>query len=422
MLRKINQNIGRYKIPILFAVVIATLLTLVSFQLSWLRSSSELIEEQFDQKVNLAMGSALFDFNWKYDRNLDIDDMQDCGDSEDFMVIPLDQDKLTAEEQASLKESLRNYMTCYGIDEKYKAEVYYTVCPIDEKGYCCSLKTSNKCAQTFSLGVSFLSKKDYLFDKLKFMVGSSILVFLLLSTVSFIILRALINQKRLTENNIDFFNNTAHELKTPLTNISLALNLLTKKTSGLSENKYAHIIKSESVKLKDQIDRVLFLSRMENGDHRIKKEKLDMESLIRQVVEAMQMRIEEANARIRIHPPSKNVYAFGDPYHMRNVCQNLIDNSLKYCDKTPEIDISLRVDDQQVFLCFKDNGIGISAKDQVHIFEKFQRVNTGDIREAKGFGIGLAYVKKVMDLHKGLIRVTSELKKGSLFELGLPRA
>ena len=415
-----NKIFNQHKIPFLFAIVCIALLALIIFQITWLTQSRALIEEQFDQKVNLAIGSTLTDFNANHKTDLDIDNFQDCGDDDSYKYFPLQRKFMSVENQKELKESLSTYMKCYGIDEKYSVEIFDTKCQAEASAYCCSISTSNKCKTEYNLGVSFLSRDKYLYDKMRYMILSSILIFLLLAGVSFSILRALIKQKRITANNIDFFNNTAHELKTPLTNISLALNLLGRKHKDVKEDKYATIIKSESAKLSDQIERVLFLSRMENGEHVLKKEAVNIKSLLRDVVENMNMRVEETSGKIVLDLPTFDVMVLGDYYHLSNVFKNLIDNALKYCTSNPLIAISVTENQDQVTVLFNDNGIGISKIDQEHIFEKFQRVNTGDVREAKGFGIGLSYVKTVIEMHKGMIQVQSEINKGSQFKLVIP--
>ncbi len=136
----------------------------------------------------------------------------------------------------------------------------------------------------------------------------------------------------------------------------------------------------------------------------------------------MQLIVEEKKGTIQINFPSQDYHVHADYYHLSNVFKNLIDNALKYCERDPKIEITLTDEQDHIKLSFSDNGIGISKHDQNHIFEKFQRVNTGDVREAKGFGIGLSYVKTVIEMHKGLINVQSELNKGSQFELLIPNA
>lgn len=415
-----NHLLTLHKVPYLFTIVCLGLFTLVAFQVNWLNTSKILIEEQFDQKVNLAMGSALTEFNAQHKTKLDIEEGQECGDSESYKYIPVNSGEMTMAGQEELEESLSNYMTCYGIDEKYSITIFDKACEAPVSAYCCSISTQKGQNLDYKIGVSFQAKDEYLFDKMKFMIMSSVLIFILLTAISFFILAALVKQKRITENNIDFFNNTAHELKTPLTNISLALSLMTKKHQDVKESRYAQIINVESKKLKDQIDRVLFLSKMENGDYILQREPINLKILLKAVVSDMAMLVDEKAGRIKLHLPQAAVTISGDYDHLYNVCRNLIDNALKYCDKQPDIIINLKESGHKVILTFQDNGIGICPKDQEHIFEKFQRVNTGNIHEAKGFGIGLSYVKTVVELHKGLINVVSVLNKGSQFELVLP--
>ena len=409
-----------YRIKYLVAIVCLGLLALMAFQINWLKSSKKLIEEQFDQKVTMAIGATLSDFNAEYKTELNIEDLETCSDDDVIKCIDVGESFMTESRREELKENLNGYMGCYGIDEKYSVTFFNETSNSCSSAYCSSISADAACNMDYKLGVSFLSRQAYLFDKMKFMILSSILIFILLATVSFIILNALLKQKRLTENNIDFFNNTAHELKTPLTNISLALNLLQRKNDFLKENKYARIIKSESNKLTRQIERVLFLSKMENGDYKLRTTAIDIKKVLTEVIENMSMLIEERSGVININFPDKNITVLGDAYHLSNVFRNLIDNALKYCDEKPIISITLVEKDNHLHLRFDDNGIGISKHDQCHIFEKFQRVNTGNTRDAKGFGIGLSYVKTVMQMHKGFIHVDSEPNKGATFELLIP--
>ena len=411
--------IKKYQVPFLFCCVCLGLISLMAFQISWLMTSKSLIEEQFDQKVNLAIGSALSDFNFVHKTKLDIEGC-DSGPYIDGGKEPF-----SDEAKNELEESLQTYMGCFGVDEKYSVGIFdstYTAAGADEKAYCCAIANPANGTGEYQLGVSFQSRDEYLYDKMKFMILSSILIFLMLSSVSFVILRALIKQKRITENNIDFFNNTAHELKTPLTNISLALTLLGKKYPEVHSDRFAEIIKLENSKLAHQVERVLFLSRMENGEHELNKQQVNLKSLVQEVVDNMQLIVQQKNGVILLDFPVEDYVVSGDYFHLSNVFRNLIDNALKYCERDPVINIKLTEELGNIKLSFSDNGIGISKYDQNHIFEKFQRVNTGDVRNTKGFGIGLSYVKTVVEMHKGLIRVQSELHKGSQFELLIPNA
>jgi len=408
------------KVPFLFSILCLALLSLMIFQVNWLSTSHKLIKEQFDQKVNMAIGSTLAELNTKSINQSDIQEFQICGD-EDNKFFSMKELGMTEAARSDIENTLDEYMACYGIDQKYKVEFLDSSCTPANNAYCCSLGSLKNCKDSeATLGISFFNKSNYLFDKMLPMILSSVLVFLLLASVSFIILWSLVKQKRLTENNIDFFNNTAHELKTPLTNISLALKLLGKKYAFINDNKYAHIIRAENTKLKNQIDRVLFLSRMDSKEFALKKEAIELKKLIYEVSNNFELIVKEKSAVLNFDLPQQEVVISGDYYHFSNVINNLIDNAIKYCNESPVINISLEQDEGHVKLSISDNGIGISPKDQNHIFEKFQRVNTGNIRMAKGFGLGLSYVKKVMELHKGIVSVESDLKKGSQFNLLIP--
>jgi len=406
------------RVPYLFSILCFALIALVAFQFNWLNKSYDLIQEQFDQKVNLAIGSTLSEFNSSHKTSLKLSEGNECSDDETLKCLP---GQFSMKDQLELENNLKANMSCYGISEKYEVAITDAKCNTGKSVYCCSIDPSKTSSNDLVLGVSFETREKYLKDQMSPMIFSSFLIFLLLATVSFLILWALIKQKRITENNIDFFNNTAHELKTPLTNISLALKLLGKKYDGIESDRYAQIIKIENSKLTDQIERVLFLSKMENGDYKMKEEEIDLKEIVEEVVENMSLLINESNGSIDIQTTNPCINIKGDYLHISNVFRNLIDNALKYCENSPKIQISLLEENDLVKVLITDNGIGISAQDKAHIFKKFQRVNTGDIKRVKGFGIGLAYVKKVIELHKGVVSVESEINKGSEFKLLIPQ-
>jgi len=408
------------KVPILFSVLCFALAALMAFQIMWLFKSKRLIEEQFDQKVNMAIGGALTEFNKRHQTTLDPKDLKGCRSDESYMCLP--RTHISNTERLELEESLQGYMACYGIDEKYSVEILESSCTKPKSSYSCSIGGPAGDDGGSYLGVSFVGREDYLYDQMSPMILSSVVIFILLASVSFIILGALIKQKRITANNIDFFNNTAHELKTPLTNISLALKLLGKKHPGIEGDKYAEILKAENSRLSEQIERVLFLSKMENGEYTLEKEELDIKEVLQEVVEAMSLAVIEKEGSIELDLAAEDLKISGDRFHLGNVFRNLIDNAIKYCEKEPQIKISVKESNKHVQVTFSDNGIGISPQDQNHIFEKFQRVNTGNVRSTKGFGLGLSYVKTVIELHKGLVQVKSELNKGSQFHLLIPNA
>ena len=417
------QHFSRlHRVPFLFGIVCLALLALMLFQIYWLQTSRDLIETQFDQKVSLAMGSALSKFHRIHESQSGPDRQCNTSSNDYLTLFPIEKPAFTLEDQQVIEAYLHEYMACYGIHEQYEVEIFDRYNPAFNSAYCCAIGLSGACENDYMIGINFVAKDEFLFRQMSPMLSSSVLIFLLLASVSFMILWSLIRQKRITENNIDFFNNTAHEFKTPLTNISLAMKLMMNKHKSLEEDRYARIIKAENSRLSSQIERILFLAKIESGEYRLKREVLDMNEILTEVVQSMMLAVNEAGGLIHLDLPDQHLRVLGDRLHLSNAFRNLIDNALKYRIGAPIIEISVSKHDGLLKILFKDNGIGISAHDQSHIFEKFQRVNTGNLRDAKGFGIGLSYVKTIIEMHKGSIRVKSEVNKGSEFQLLIPNA
>jgi len=414
---RINSILSSYRIPTLFGAVALSLILLILVQINWLLTSKKLVEEQFDQQVSLALGSALDKYNANTDQNITLDAFNTCVGNQECYFFETEAYEVPIDQQRELAKTISSQMSCYGVNEDFTL----TMKEKDQENFFVGEPViSQSCAVKPSLCISFPSRSNYVFDQLIYMIISSVLISLLLGLVSFMILKALVKQKRIAENNIEFFNNAAHEFKTPLTNISLALSLFLKTNPSRKGEKYLNIIGRENSKLAKQIEKVLHLSKLENGDYLLEEEVLDLRDIVKEAVCYMELIIEEHNADMEIKLPDSPCLIKGDKFHLSKICINIIENALKYSPDDPRIFISLSQENRAFKLVFADNGIGISKIDQEHIFDKFQRVNTGDVRETKGFGIGLSYVKAALDLHKGVINVNSEISKGSQFIISLP--
>ncbi|MEM1121763.1 MAG: HAMP domain-containing sensor histidine kinase, partial [Bacteroidota bacterium] len=319
-----------------------------------------------------------------------------------------------------VRKALDHALYFYDIHFPYDIEIF------DERETCASPNSPSCCSLGSVAGyddqvlhITFPNRTQYFLGEMSFMIGAAILILLFVSTVFGLATYYLIQQQKIGERNKDFFNNMAHEFKTPLTNIILANNLLAKKQPQLKQNNFVNITQKEANKLMHQVERVLYLANMERSDYALKKEPFQVAVLLAEVVEGMAMQIAEKQAAIAIDIP-EDLTVQGDKFHLSNAFRNLIENALKYANQTPRIDISATMKDNGVLLLFKDNGIGIAKSEQAIVFDKFQRVGTGDVHNEKGFGLGLAYVKKVVELHQGFIRIFSELHQGSRFDLYLP--
>jgi two-component system phosphate regulon sensor histidine kinase PhoR len=230
-------------------------------------------------------------------------------------------------------------------------------------------------------------------------------------------------QKKLSEMKTDFVNNMTHELKTPISSISLASQMLKDKTVMKNEQMFDHIsqvIEDESKRLGFQVERVLQMAVLERGKVRMKVKELYINDLIKKVVNSFDLKVKDRNGIIISRLKAKDDVIEGDEVHITNLIFNLLDNALKYTEDTPKLEITTENVNNGIEISVTDNGIGISRESQKHIFDQFYRVHTGNIHNVKGFGIGLSYVKCVVDEHQGKIRIKSDVGKGTTFYIYLP--
>ncbi len=250
--------------------------------------------------------------------------------------------------------------------------------------------------------------------------GFSSIVLLIVIFFFVYTLFVILKQRRLSEIQKDFINNMTHEFKTPLSTIAISTSVLKDPSIVHSPERllnYATIIETESQRLKQQVERVLQMARLEKEDIGLKMEAQDFHELIQEAVTNNSL---SSNARIELHLEARHAKIMADKLHLVNVIFNLIDNAIKYNNNTPLINIRSSNINGNVLLEIKDNGIGIRPEDQKKIFHRFYRVPTGNVHDVKGFGLGLSYVKLIVEAHKGKITVTSEPGNGSSFSIVLP--
>jgi len=250
---------------------------------------------------------------------------------------------------------------------------------------------------------------------------SMVLILIILGTFIYSI-RVIQNQKKNTRIKTDFINNMTHELKTPIATIGLACEALTDKNIKLdksSQNRFLTTIKSENVRLGKLVENVLESSVSVKASPELKLEVFNIEDVIKKAIKSIQLSYNTRNGKIKTDFLAQNKIIEADKLHITNVIHNLLDNSLKYSSKSPLVTISTRDVIGGLIIRIKDNGIGIAKDNQKRIFEKLFRVPTGNLHNVKGFGLGLSYVKSIIDLHKGKIMVESKLGNGSTFTINL---
>ena len=233
----------------------------------------------------------------------------------------------------------------------------------------------------------------------------------------------IVRQKKLSVIKNDFINNMTHEFKTPIATISLASQML--KDGAVTNtpetiDRVATIIRDESKRLTFQVERVLQTALFSETRMKLKLKNINMNQLIEDLLPKFSLRVEDKGGKFSAYLEADQDEVLADEVHVTNVISNLVDNAIKYCVKPPEITIYTRNKDKEIVISVIDNGIGIAKKDQKLIFERFYRVSTGNLHDVKGFGLGLSYVKKIVEAHGGRIDVESSLEKGSCFDIVLP--
>jgi two-component system phosphate regulon sensor histidine kinase PhoR len=251
---------------------------------------------------------------------------------------------------------------------------------------------------------------------------SAILMLLIMILFSFSI-NTIYRQKKLSEIKNDFINNMTHELKTPIATISLACEALSDpdmRTGEKAISNYVGMIRDENKRLGVLVENVLRTSIFEQGQMKLKVQQFDVHQVVLQAIANIDIQAKARNGQIVTRFYAKNSVVKGDQLHISNVVYNLIDNAMKYSEGSPRVEIETRDEDKYIAVSFKDHGIGISKENQGKIFDKLYRVPTGNIHNVKGFGLGLSYVKGVLEMHGGTVDVDSDIKKGSTFTIHIP--
>ena len=274
------------------------------------------------------------------------------------------------------------------------------------------------------VNVHFPMMDSYIFNSVRFMIPSVVFTVVLLITFIFTIY-VIFRQKKLTEIKNDFINNMTHEFKTPISTISLAAQMLQDPSVGKSPTMFKHIsgvINDETKRLRFQVEKVLQMSMFERQKATLKMKDLNANELIAGVINTFALKVEKNDGSITSELEATCPWIFVDEMHFTNVVFNLLDNAVKYKKADENLHLHVRTWNEQgkLYISIQDNGIGIKKENLKKIFDKFYRVHTGNLHDVKGFGLGLAYVKKIIQDHKGTIRAESELNVGTKFIIVLP--
>ncbi len=274
----------------------------------------------------------------------------------------------------------------------------------------------------YYFGVQFPNREAHLINQMGIWSFSSLVLLLVILFFAYSLF-VILKQKRLSEIQKDFINNMTHEFKTPISTIAVSAEVL--KNPDIIHHperllSYSTIIEKENMRLRHQVERVLQMAKFDKEDIGLKKEKVDVHEIISDAIANTRISLQERHGVIHCETEATDHVVGADRLHLTNVLYNLIDNAIKYCSTVPEIKIATSSDGKRLCIEVRDNGLGIARENQKKVFKKFYRVPTGNVHDVKGFGLGLHYVKSVVDAHRGAIRLESDLGKGSVFSITLP--
>ncbi len=301
-------------------------------------------------------------------------------------------------------------------DEKTKLELLHN-------GLVIRLFPNDDISPASFLYVYFPDKYKAIFMEMIAVLLSSVVFNTIIITCFAFAIYTIIRQKKLSEVTRDFINNMTHEFKTPISTISLACQALQEPAMRANTrilDRYLGIIKDENNRLGHQVEKVLQIASLEKGDFKLKIEPVDVHQLLQKAGENMKLSIESQGGQLSQQLEATKTIVQADKVHLTNIFYNLLDNAIKYSPERPEIAITTEDGRSGIIISIADKGVGISKDVINRIFDKFYRVPTGNIHNVKGFGLGLSYVKTMIDAHHGQITVQSEPGKGSIFTIFLP--
>jgi two-component system phosphate regulon sensor histidine kinase PhoR len=277
--------------------------------------------------------------------------------------------------------------------------------------------------QELILSVIFPRQTNYVLSSMQWILGGSLLFSLFILATFGLSLYFIIRQKKISEMKSDFINNMTHEFKTPIATISLAADTIINSRVIKDETSIRHfigMIKKENSRMNKKVETILQIASLDKKEIEFRFEYISLHTVIERAIETIEIQVHQRKGKINLSLNAEQPFIYGDSEHLSNLVSNLLDNAIKYSPETPQIAIVTNNNEKGVLFSVEDKGIGMTKAVQSKIFERFYRQSSGNIHDVKGFGLGLNYVRSIIEAHKGSITVFSEPGKGSRFEIFLP--
>ena len=417
--------------PLIVVLITLSVVGILFIQMSWIENAMKLKHEEFLRRVDNSLKQTADAF-----RNQFISKQKEQPLNDDYRQYILEnkfttQGWFTPEEihgiiDGVLKQNSIKQPFEYCILNIYKYPVFssdsFQLADIPNS-FSVGLATDNAALNQETLYLNIHEDKNLVIREMRWIIIASIVFTTIIILAFAVTVRTLFNQKKLSEIKSDFINNMTHELKTPLATISLAIDALTNEKVIHDADKikiYSSMIKEENKRMNKQVEKILQAARLEKEVIKLNLQKLDSHQVIAKVAENLALQIQEKNGTLHLKLNAPNHMIQADEVHFSNIIFNLLDNAMKYSNDAPHIEVETLSSGGVFTMKVKDNGIGMDKETQSRIFEKFYRAHTGNIHNVKGFGLGLSYVKAIVDAHEGRIKVESTPGKGSTFTITLP--
>jgi two-component system, OmpR family, phosphate regulon sensor histidine kinase PhoR len=408
---------------LLVAISSVALLIVLIIQVNWILQTARIKEQLFNDKANMVLSRTTEALRADKETSMKIGACAEMEDTAESTV------KLGKNEVHKIDSLFRHYMRFYNfhIDYSFMVTKPGSLAAINESSvasYCYNKPLEEVGGKNeIELKLIFPEKKQYIIAEMGTLFITSVILILVVLVLFWRTILSLMKEKKISEHTTDFLNNMTHEFKTPLTNIALAGKMILKDSAvkeGEKIKHYSGIILEENEKLRLQVEQVLSMTALEKGEIPLLKTELDFHGLITEAVKNISIQIENKQGNIKLGLDAERFVVAGDRTHLTNALCNLVDNAIKYSRGKPEISVQTYNSGQNLIIVVSDEGIGIEKEYQKKVFDKFFRVPTGDVHDVKGFGLGLAYTKKIVELHGGTIELQSEHGEGTTFTITIP--